>query len=365
MVNKSHKSSKKKSSKLQHAHKLHIIYGVAIIAVLLILIFAFVLYGSATGEAYRSRAAYYSATSGQSNTNQINTVPQNIPKLNTINTAQNQLATLDSKDMKTVSEIKQKFNALGGLGKVMVKQEICEICPTCFEDDAGIDYLIGSKTIEHIKGKGTVVGQDECIPGSGNSGAMIKEYYCENGAMKMKIGKCADTGAGTSCNAEKTACAPECTSPSDCKNNEICINTQCQNIFTEIKCKGDNSIVQYPKLLFNVDTGKVGETYLMFGNQMITPEELEKSMKKLSLYGAMKQKASYPFKDYCQDSNTVIELVCDNYWAGNILNSLLGFKIDKFPNNGGTYILPRKYICPKGTTCIKGACSFPKATKPR
>jgi len=357
MVNKSKKSSKKKSSKLQHAHKLHIIYGVAIIAVLLFLVFAVVLYGTATGEAYktasRARAAYYGTTSSDSTVesnsreSSIKTVPK-IPKITALDTAQNQLGVLDTKDMQAVSEIKQKFNALGGLGKVMVKEEICDECATCYENDDGLDFMVGSPIVEITNAKVSGTGQDECIPGSGGSGALIKEYYCENGKMTMKMGKCADTGAGTSCNKEKTACAPECTKKTDCGMYEVCLDSQCANVYTELKCTGGNMIE--PGAAITVDNNVQGEVTLSFGGYKLTKEDVKGVS---AYYNMLVTKFDYPFKDTCVNDEQISEMLCSNNWGKAFIKQKLGKDL---PYNSGMFVIDDKFQCSDGTTCFEGAC---------
>ena len=354
MVKKSKKVSKKKNT-LQHAHKIHLIYGVAIIAVLLILVFAFVIYGTATGEAYktasRARAAYYGVNTVESSSSETSIssrkVQPKIPLIKNLDVAKNQLVTLDSKDMQTVSEIKQKFKSLGGLGKVMVKEEICDKCATCFENDEGINYLVGSPIVEIKNAQVIGTGQDLCIPGSGSSGAMYKEYYCENGKMTMKMGKCADTGAGTSCNAEKTACAPECTTKTDCGMYEVCITNQCANIYTDLKCNGGNVIE--PGAPITVDNTVRGEVTLTFGGYQLTKNDV----KSLSAYYNMQvTKFDYPFKDTCVDGQ-ISELLCSNYWGKAFIKQNLNKDL---PYNSGMFVLDEKYNCPDGTSCFEGTC---------
>jgi len=349
--------------KKEKFNKRYLMYGLGAVIFVLFAVLIFVNYSSSTGEAIRKTDSLRKQMLPAYDENRMKEDTSLYSKLGSADKlvyakVMNDLSKYPSTKMAVLEDYCLCDLKTGGGSEDYVK--------LCIDTDDGNDPGVEGKTVE-ISGNNFMVGEDSCKGGSGDS-TLYTEYYCENGAIKSKSGKCEETGEGNQCNKEMTACAPQCIENEDCKRDgfihwvgDSCINKHCVSMFNGhykgLVCKGDSSFT--PGLVSPNNNGiikdltKQGTAYLVYGGQELTNEQFLNL--DLHPYYLTLSTKGYPFVDYCKSSSEVVKYICGNEWYSGYMN-MEGYSIPAGFKDGESLIVPKTYTCPTGTSCTNGAC---------
>lgn len=214
----------------------------------------------------------------------------------------------------------------------------------CYDTDNGINAGVGGVVVM-VGSEKALASVDSCKISGGD--ALLTEYYCEGNTPKLKMMKCAESKAGTMCNKELTACAPECIKSSDCADKDkICVADKCKNIFTDISCVDTDGPVS--------DFSATGKVTLKSGGITLGETDLKNAG---GYYASMVGLYSYPFQDACIDDKTYVDFSCKMANKDDMMWEYLKIKI---PATFGSVVYYESKICPGATKCFQGACLDPQ-----